>query len=110
MRIIVPAVSPTSAPTIIAPTPTTMRATSCPSCRRSGAAVISAAPVAVALWDVDVSGHVGVIDATASLRFDSEILADFVYLDAPRTIVLHDHRAAHVRSVNASGSITLNGK
>src|SRR5882757_9625291 len=64
----------------------------------------------MALGYFDTPGNVGVVDVSAALRFDREILPDLVHFDAARPIVLHYHRAAHVRRVNPTRTIALDGK
>src|SRR5450759_1855385 len=61
----------------------------------------------MALRDVDLSRHFGVVDAAAALRFHPEVLTDLVHFDAARSVVLDDHRAAHISGVDAPGAIAL---
>src|SRR4051794_1594645 len=56
------------------------------------------------------TGDLCVLDISASLVVDAQILANLVDFDRARPIVLHDHRALDVGGINTARSVGLDDK
>src|SRR5256885_507319 len=69
------------------------------------ALVVSAAAIAMALRNIDLSRHGAVVDAATALRLHSEIATDLAHLDFAGAIVLDDDRPANVGRVDAAGAV-----